>query len=247
MGNRPDVPGAPPDELGARGLPAAPGRGGTARSSPGRARKRRHDVSTARVALTFDDGPSEWTEPILDILAEHDAHATFFVVGSVAGRRADLLRRMVAAGHEIGNHSWSHPALARDCDDDRVREELRRTNDELASILGVPPRRFRAPHYDVDTRVETIASELGLVHTRGDVTPPDWHEKATPALLTTFVLRQAGDGAVIGLHDGIPPHEVAPGVSRRGTVEAVATIVPRLAERGIRCVTASELLDGGPA
>ena len=77
-------------------VPEAPGGGGTACSSPGRARKRRRDVSTARVALTFDDGPSEWTEPILEILAEHDAHATFFVVGSVAGQRAHLLRRMVA-------------------------------------------------------------------------------------------------------------------------------------------------------
>lgn len=199
----------------------------------------------ACVALTFDDGPSEWTEPILDILAEHNAHATFFVVGSVAGRRADLLRRMDESGHEIGNHSWSHPALARDCGDDRVRDELRRTNDELAAILGAPPRRFRAPHYDVDARVEAIAAELGLVHTRGDVTPPDWHEKATPALTTTFVLRQIEDGCVIGLHDGIPPSEAGSGVSRQSTVDAVATIVPRLAERGFRCVTASELLDGG--
>ena len=120
---------------------------------------------------------------------------------------------------------------------------------QLASILGDTPRRFRAPHYDVDARVEAIGAELGLVHTRGDVTPPDWHEKATPALITTFVLRQVGDGGVIGLHAEVsPPARGRPGREPpRHRLEAVATIVPRLAERGIRCVTASELLDGGLA
>jgi peptidoglycan/xylan/chitin deacetylase (PgdA/CDA1 family) len=197
-----------------------------------------------RVALTFDDGPSEWTEPILDILAANDAHATFFVIGSLARQRADLVRRMVAAGHELGNHSWSHPALASDCDDERVREELERTNVAIAEIVGMAPHRFRAPHYNVDDRVESIAASLGLTHTRGDVAPPDWHPGAISAVTATFVLQQVEPGAMINLHDGVPPSEAGAGHSRQPTVDAVATIVPRLRERGYECVTASQLLDG---
>lgn len=198
----------------------------------------------SQIALTFDDGPSEWTEPILDILAANGARATFFVIGSLAEGRADVLRRMIEDGHEVGNHTWSHPWLARDCDDSRVEDELERTNATLARLLGRPPHRFRAPHYDVDERVEAIGARLGLEHTRGDVTPPDWHEKSTAAFIATFVLQQARAGTVVGLHDGIPPGRPAAG-GRRRTVDAVASVVPRLRERGIDCITASALLGRG--
>jgi peptidoglycan/xylan/chitin deacetylase (PgdA/CDA1 family) len=196
-----------------------------------------------RIAVTFDDGPSEWTEPILDLLREHGARATFFVVGSVVERRADLVRRIVAEGHEVGNHSWSHPALATDCDDERVREELERTNTAIAQIVGTKPRRFRAPHFSVDERVEAIAATLGLVHTRSDVAPPDWHPRINAAVTATFILQQLQPGFIVNLHDGIPPHEADTGQTRQPTVDAVATILPRLVEQ-YECVTASALLDG---
>ena len=196
-----------------------------------------------RVGLTFDDGPATWTEPILDVLEAHGAHATFFVIGSIAQNREDLLGRMAADGHEIGNHTWSHPSLVRDCDDSQVRDELERTNALLGRILGAPPRLFRAPRYDVDDRVVAIARELGLTHTRGDVTPPDWREGATSAYIAAYVLQQARPGIVIGLHDGVASRTAARTASRQATAEAVATIVPRLYERGFECVTASALLD----
>jgi peptidoglycan/xylan/chitin deacetylase (PgdA/CDA1 family) len=196
-----------------------------------------------RIALTFDDGPSEWTGPILDLLGAHGARATFFVVGSVAREQPVLLQRVVDEGHELGNHSWSHPALASECDDEVVREELERTNHALAEIVGMLPRRFRAPHFDVDSRVEAIAATLGLVHTRSDVTPPDWHPRVTSAVTATFVLQQVRPGAVVNLHDGIPPSEAGTGQTRQATVDAVATILPRLVNR-YECVTASSLLDG---
>ena len=201
----------------------------------------------ARIALTFDDGPSEWTEDVLDILAAHGARATFFVIGSVVEPRHDLLRRMIAEGHEVGNHSWSHPRLAQDCDDDRVREELVSTTDAIANVIGHAPRRFRAPRYDVDERVLEIASGLGLHHTPGDVTPPDWKEQCTTAFITTFVLKQVVPGVVVGLHDGIPPREVRARTTRKRTVDAVARIVPVLKERGVECVTVSMLFDGSGA
>jgi peptidoglycan/xylan/chitin deacetylase (PgdA/CDA1 family) len=198
-----------------------------------------------RLALTFDDGPSEWTEPILDLLAARGARGTFFVIGSQVERRPELLARMLAEGHEVGNHSWSHPHLARDCDDEQVRVELSRTNDVLASVLGEPVRRFRCPYYDVDARVEAIAAELGLRHTPGTVTPPDWRPTARSGFLATLVLQLVGPDGIVGLHDGIPPEEADnPRASRAVTVETVATFLPRLVERGYECVTASRLLNG---
>jgi peptidoglycan/xylan/chitin deacetylase (PgdA/CDA1 family) len=189
-----------------------------------------------RVALTFDDGPAQWTTSILDALFEHRAHATFFVIGTAVAAQADLIRRMEADGHEIGNHTWSHPWLARDCNDARVRDELERTNVALAEIVGRAPLHFRAPHYDVDERVLEIAAELGLAHAHGDVTPPDWHERCTAAFITTFVVQQARGNAVIGLHDGVAS-KTAVGRSRQPTVDAIVALLPRLRERGLECVT----------
>jgi peptidoglycan/xylan/chitin deacetylase (PgdA/CDA1 family) len=193
------------------------------------------------VALTFDDGPTDWTEPILDLLALNDASATFFVIGCAAEGRADLIGRILSEGHELGNHTWSHPWLARDCDDERVRIELARANEILEDLTGARPSRFRAPHYDFDARIESIARSLGLAHTRGDVTPPDWDERFAAPFLATYVLQLAEDGAIIGLHDGAPPH--AGQSSRQRTVEAVATILPRLKDRGFDVLTATALLD----
>lgn len=196
-----------------------------------------------RVALTFDDGPSDWTAPILDTLSAHGAHATFFVIGNLAQHRVDLVRRMMTDGHEVGNHTWSHPRLAQDCDDARVLEELMRTNEVLTEILGFPPRRFRAPRYNLDERVLAVASALGLSHTQGHVTPSDWEENCTPKYLAKFVLKRVRADAIIGMHDGTPRDKPRSAASHRATVDAVAMIVPRLRKRGFQGVTASQLLD----
>jgi peptidoglycan/xylan/chitin deacetylase (PgdA/CDA1 family) len=202
-------------------------------------------LTTQLVGLSFDDGPSLWTQQILDLLGQHDARATFFLVGSTAEEHPEIVRRITAEGHEIGNHTWSHPVLARDCDDERVREELVRTNDCLERIAGVSPTLFRAPHHDHDERVDAVAAALGLRHARSDVAPPDWHPRFTAGLIATMVLRGVAPGAIVALHDGAPPGELATGVTREPTVEAVATVLPVLAERGLRCVPVCEAIDGG--
>ncbi len=202
-------------------------------------------TDTQRIALTFDDGPARWTEPILATLQAHRAHATFFLIGSTAEQQPDLVRRIAGEGHEIGNHSWSHPALARECDDERVRDELQRTNDVLASILGAQPTRFRAPYYDVDERVKAVAAALGLTHTHGDILPPDWHPGTKAAMIGALVLQQVESGMIVGLHDGIPPATSPTGGTRQATADAIASIVPHLVDRGFELVPASELLSAG--
>lgn len=111
----------------------------------------------------------------------------------------------------------------------------------LSELLGSPPRRFRAPRYDVDERVIAVAQCLGLTHTRGDVTPPDWDERCTASFIATYVLQQARDETIVGLHDGVPP-TTRSSKNQQATVDAVAAIVPRLRERGFECVTVSALL-----
>jgi peptidoglycan/xylan/chitin deacetylase (PgdA/CDA1 family) len=194
------------------------------------------------VALTFDDGPSEWTEPILDLLAAHDARATFFVIGSRLAGHDDVVRRIVAEGHEVGNHTWSHPRLARDCDETQIADELERTSAAVEEITGSRVRLFRCPYYDFDKRVAEVAAALGLTHTPGTVTPPDWLPACRGGVIATLVLQLVHQGAIVGLHDGIPPDDPGPPTSRAATVESAALFLPRLRERRYRCLTASALL-----
>ncbi len=193
------------------------------------------------VALSFDDGPSQWTAPILEILAAHSARATFFLVGLSLQQHPQLVERIQHEGHELGNHTWSHPSLARECDDARVRLELQRTSDALERLVGRRPALYRAPRYERDARIDAVAAELGLRHARGDVIPPDWHPGASARLIAAMAVQGAQPGAVIGLHDGVPPQEAAEAVTRQATVDALALILPRLAERGLTCVPVSEL------
>ena len=201
-------------------------------------------MSPSPVALTFDDGPSEWTEPLLDLLSLHGARATFFLIGSLVAPRRELVERMRGDGHEIGNHTWSHPSLTRDCDDTQVHDELARTNEALVDVLGSQPTRFRAPRYEVDARVERIAAGLGLTHTRGDVRPPDWKPQCRAEFIFAFAMPQLRAGTIVGLHDGVPPSKRTESTSRGATVTAVALMLPRLLESGHTLVTASELLAG---
>jgi peptidoglycan-N-acetylglucosamine deacetylase len=182
------------------------------------------------IALTFDDGPSEWTEPILDLLAAHEAKATFFVVGSsIAGREA-MLERARAEGHELGSHTFrhAHPAAL---DDDELREEIRRG----ATAVGHPARLVRPPYGEDPDRFDRLAGELGLGPTvLWSVDPSDW-EATDGAVIVERVLAEVAPGAIVDLHDGRRP--------QRATVAAVAVLLPTLAERGFRLVTVSELLD----
>ncbi|MDP8910867.1 MAG: polysaccharide deacetylase family protein [Actinomycetota bacterium] len=192
------------------------------------------------VALTFDDGPGDWTGAILDLLAAHGARATFFVLGhSIAGRE-DVLRRTVADGHELGNHTFGHHHPL-ELSDAALREELRLTSERIADVTGVPPRLARPPYGEDAERFAQIAAELELSPTvLWSVDPLDWQEPPSQTVARR-TLDAIHPGAIVDLHDGF---RIRGDVerSRQPTAEAVARIIPALHERGYELVTVSELL-----
>jgi peptidoglycan/xylan/chitin deacetylase (PgdA/CDA1 family) len=159
------------------------------------------------LALTFDDGPNPaFTPRLLDALASHDVRATFFMVGSHAQAAPELVRRIVAEGHLIGNHSWSHANLAL-ASAGRVREELARTSQTLEQIAGAPVRFFRPPFGARRPAVLRIARELGLEPVLWNAMTSDWKEPSADAIaerLTRTIdrLERRGWAANIVLHDG---------------------------------------------
>lgn len=176
-----------------------------------------------RLTLTFDDGPSEWTEPILDILAARGERAMFFLVGKAIDGRDATVKRMFEDGHAVGVHSWSHGRLT-SMDDDMVRLELGATVNRIYTITDELPTLYRAPYFDHDDRVDRHAGELGLRHVDASIVPDDW-SLADPAEIVARVLAAAQPGGVVCLHDGIPPDGGNGTASRQATVDAVRILL----------------------
>ncbi len=176
-------------------------------------------------ALTFDDGPSQWTAPILDLLAEHEAHATFFLTGQRILGNEKLLYRMQDEGHEIGNHTWTHrhlPTLT----DAEIWRELVDTAQEIADCTRgeLQILHWRAPYLDVDERVTRIGRQAGAFHVGADVIPGDWN-CGDAQEIAQRVLSNLSDGEVVLLHDGIPPDGGSGTKTRKPTVSAVALLL----------------------
>jgi peptidoglycan/xylan/chitin deacetylase (PgdA/CDA1 family) len=181
------------------------------------------------LALTFDDGPnSTWTPRLLDALARHDVRATFFLLGSLAEAEPELVRRIAAVGHLIGNHSWSHPNMAR-ASASRVREELKRTNETLEQITGMSVKFFRPPFGARRPAVLRIARELGLTPVLWNAMTSDWSEPSAERIaeqLTKAIegQRRRGRAANIVLHDG--GHR-DPAANREPSVTAAGMLIER--------------------
>ena len=159
------------------------------------------------LALTFDDGPNPvWTPKLLDALASHNVRATFFLLGSFAQAQRDLVRRIAAGGHLIGNHSWSHPDLSR-TSAQRVRQELARTSETLEQIIGAPVHYFRPPFGARRPTVFRIARELGLKPVLWNAMTNDWNEPSADQITARLAqkierITRAGSAVNIVLHDG---------------------------------------------
>lgn len=186
------------------------------------------------VALTFDDGPSRENTPrILDVLAEYDVRATFFVLGQRGARMQDLLARIDAAGHDIGNHSWSHPSF-RSLWHSQIHAEICQTHTLLRNALGKQPTLFRPPFGRYAPSAVPIVGALGYDLVLWSVDSLDWGEE-DPAIIADTVVRQAQPGAIILLHD-----------RRAVTVHALPRIIRGLRERGFAIEPVSALLGRDP-
>jgi peptidoglycan-N-acetylglucosamine deacetylase len=192
--------------------------------------------------LTFDDGPSDSTSEILDLLREHELRATFFVVGFRAEQRPDLVRRASDEGHVIGNHTWDHVNLAQLLADaeneadlrrrmETVRLKLEQGSDAIAKILGAPPTLFRAPWLSVDARVLEIANGLGLSHVHRDVDTCDYDPDHNLDYVANAIL-SAHSGQVVLLHDGVGEDRTSlANPPRPKTVAALGKALPEFVDR----------------
>jgi peptidoglycan-N-acetylglucosamine deacetylase len=188
------------------------------------------------VALTFDDGPGPQTPAILDLFREHGGHGTFFVLGESVEGREQILARTIAEGHEIGNHTHSHPH-AMDCTDDELAHDIARCQ----RLLGHAPVLFRPPYGEDALRCSRIAEARMLSTTvLWSVDPSDWLERDA-TVIAEAILDGLAPGAIVDLHDCWPRH-TSTEADRKPTVDAVATVLPELTARGFRAVTVSELL-----
>ncbi len=181
------------------------------------------------LALTFDDGPNAtWTPRFLDVLASHNLRATFFLLGGRAKAEPQLVRRIAASGHVIGNHSWDHPNMARSSSG-LIREELKRTQDLLEQTTGAPVKFFRPPYGGRRPAVFRIAREMGLKLVLWNAMTSDWEEPSAERIAKQLAeridrLRQRGYATNIVLHDG--GHR-DPGANRAPSVAAAERLIER--------------------
>lgn len=194
------------------------------------------DIKTEEkiIALTFDDGPhKKYTNEVMDLLNEYDAKGTFFVVGEQAQKNPDVILRMHEEGHEIANHTYTHPFKATV---PQIIEEIRQTNDVIFSITGRTSMLFRPVEGQyTDTLIESVVQDgYKVVMWSWHQDTEDWRNPGVNKIVDR-VLKGARKGDVVLFHDG--------GGNRRQTVEALAKILPALQKEGYKFVTISELLN----
>jgi peptidoglycan/xylan/chitin deacetylase (PgdA/CDA1 family) len=216
------------------GRPAAPGR---FQAAPG---ELLHFVPVAEklVALSFDDGPNDpCTRQLLAVLAKENVHATFMLIGLNAEKHPDIVRQIAAAGHAIGNHSYSHPRFDRSSPN-TIREEITKNDAVLEKLTGKKPLLMRPPYGLYGPDYFEICRTTGHLIGGWSASASDWNPH-TPQELAGALLDQLAPGAIFLLHDG---KETNDGPHRVASVEAVAQLIPQIKARGYRFVTIPELL-----
>lgn len=183
------------------------------------------------IAMTFDDGPSAALTPkLLDLLAAHHIKATFFVIGENVAEHPEIVARAAREGHEIGNHSWSHPNFGK-MSDESVRRQLRQTDDAIKSATGKRPMLMRPPYGSITAREKRwIHDEFGYDIILWDVDPYDW-KRPGPAVVRARILKETRPGSIVLSHDIHP-----------GTIEAMPSTFDELEAKGFKFVTVSELI-----
>lgn len=181
-----------------------------------------------RIALTFDDGPSEHTNRLLDVLAQHQSKATFYVLGHLAHRHSGELRRMVQEGHEIGNHTWLHANLTH-LSTAQLEHEIGDTQRVIQEVTGYTPRTIRPPYGATNDTVRAFSAGYGLHEVLWSVDPKDWQVHDSTYVYNQ-IMATAAEGQVILLHD-----------IYGSSVDAAIRAIADLKARGFQFVTVSEL------
>lgn len=187
------------------------------------------------VALTFDDGPDHGkTDAVLKHLQEHHAKATFFVMGNKAEAHPELLQKMVQQGHEIGNHSYSHKPFNR-MSNDKIRAEIRHTNDIIYKITAQKPVLFRPPGGYLSNMLIKITKQekVTIAYWSWETDSKDW-KGASSKKIANHICSHIAPGQIIILHDGCE--------NSMATAAAVDILLDDLGKQGYRFVTMSELI-----
>src|ERR1700751_1186193 len=189
------------------------------------------NVDGPYIAMTFDDGPHATNTPkLLDIAAQRHIKLTFFVLGECVPQNPAVLQREVAEGHEIGNHSWSHPNLAK-LSDEAVRSQLQRTDDLIFKTAGVRPKLMRPPYGELTNRQRIwVNHDFNYKVILWDVDPLDWRRPGLN-VVASRIIAGTRPGSIILSHDIHPP-----------TIEAMPQVFDALLAKGFKFVTVSELL-----
>jgi peptidoglycan-N-acetylglucosamine deacetylase len=183
------------------------------------------------IALTFDDGPSgKLTPKLLDLLAAHHIKVTFFLIGENVAEHPEIVAREAREGHELANHSWSHPNLGK-MSDESVRGQIRRTDDAIRNAAGISPTLLRPPYGSITPRQKKwINHEFGYKIALWDVDPLDW-KRPGPNVVCNRIVKNTRAGSIVLVHDIHP-----------GSIEAIPCVLNQLEAKGFKFVTVSELL-----
>ena len=185
-----------------------------------------------QIALTFDDGPTPGvTERILDEFKQRGLHATFFMIGQRIAAAPDLARRVVAEGHEAGNHTFTHPKLA-ELPLARAEEEIQNTQDVISGTLGIHPSWFRPPYGSFRPDQAPLVHSRGMRIVSGNVDPRDWSQPGEEHIIDV-IARDAKSGAIIICHD-----------MHAQTANAIGTVLDKLIAAGLTPVTLTSLMAG---
>lgn len=186
-----------------------------------------------KIALTFDDGPHyKYTDRILDILESYGVKATFFVIGANAERYPEKVKRIVSDGHEIGNHTYSHPHL-KSISDEELQAEIKKASDVIGKITDKTPILFRPPEGFCGKNIANVAKKCGCSVILWSHDTRDWAH--TPSgEISKKILDGVKGGDIILFHDFITPDTPTP--------DALQTVIPVLKERGYEFLTVSELI-----
>jgi peptidoglycan/xylan/chitin deacetylase (PgdA/CDA1 family) len=224
---------------------AAAGYAGYATMAPGSqlyGRTLTHGSDPGQMALTYDDGPNDpHTLHLLDLLAQHGAKATFFLIGKYVRSRPEIVRAIRDAGHGVGNHTYNHPNLifvsAR-----RLRQELEDCRKAVEDAIGSPAPLFRPPFGGRRPNVLRTARAMGLEPVMWSVTAYDWSAKSSEAIVQKVVSqvdsRRRRQSEIVLLHDG---GHLGFGADRSHTVAATRVLLEKYSAEGKKSVSVPEL------